>query len=272
MSQKRDVVYLYTFPTVPHVYNISPFAMKVESYLRVNRIPYEMVYTSKFGKKGQIPYVKLNDEEIDDSNVIIPHLKQHFEIQNDDALTTEERATAHAVMRMLEEHTNQIGFYYRYSLHMKDFSAALQVPERMFNARQSFAGRCIASAWCSLQPGWTKKKMKARGLAHHTDSELWKFSFDDLRALSDLLGTKTYFHGDAPHLLDCVVFGHLSQFVFIPLDFPQKKFLEEECKNLTVFVEHFRDQHWPDWEQLCSGDNTKSFEPDCQIKPEALGS
>merc|ERR1712087_191488 len=159
-----DVVYLYTFPTVSHVYNISPFAIKVESFLRVNRIPYEMVYTSKFGKKGQIPYVKLNDEEIDDSNVIIPRLTQHFEVQSDDALTAEERATAHAVMRMLEEHTSQIGIYYRYSLHMKELFAALQIPERMFNARQSYVGGCIASLWGTLQPGWTKKKMKARGL------------------------------------------------------------------------------------------------------------
>jgi len=262
---------LYTFPIVPHAYNISPFAIKVESFLRVYGIPYEMVYTSQFGKKGQIPYVKLNGEEIDDSNVIIPRLREHFSIKSEGSLTAQDRATGHAVMRMIEEHTSQIGFYYRYSLHMKEFYKALDVPDRMFNANKSFAGRIIASLWGCFQPGATKKKMKARGLAHHSDSELWQFSSDDLRALSDLLGTKTYFHGREPHVIDCVIFGHLSQFLFIPLDFPQKKFMQDECKNLVTFVERFRDAHWPDWEKLCSGDASKYSELESGVKPGALG-
>merc|ERR1719443_2780715 len=103
--QKRDVVYLHAFPSTPHVYNISPFAIKVESFLRLHKIPYEMVYTSKFGSKGQIPYVMLNDEEVCDSNVIIPKLKQHFKIDCDAHLTAEQRAVGHTTMRMIEEHT-----------------------------------------------------------------------------------------------------------------------------------------------------------------------
>mmetsp|Transcript_9684 Transcript_9684/g.20825 ORF Transcript_9684/g.20825 Transcript_9684/m.20825 type:complete len:104 (+) Transcript_9684:604-915(+) len=35
-------VYLFTFPPVPRVRNISPFSLKVESFLRLYDIPYEI--------------------------------------------------------------------------------------------------------------------------------------------------------------------------------------------------------------------------------------
>jgi len=250
---KPEVVYLHAFPSTPHVYNISPFAIKVESFLRLHDIPYVMVYTSKFGSKGQIPYVLLNGEEVCDSNVIIPKLKEHFKIDCDARLTAGERAVSHATMRMVEEHTAQIGFYYRYGLHMDEFYEALDIPERLFNSKKSAKGSAISSAWKSVQPGMTKKKMKSRGLAAHSDNELWSFSADDLRAISDFLGDKPYFHGEEASTIDCVLFGHLSQFIFIPIDFPQKHFLLSECQNVVDFVHRFRAAYWPDWEQLCSG-------------------
>jgi len=67
-------VYLFTFPPVPRVRNISPFSLKVESFLRLYDIPYEMVPTFTFSSKGQMPYIRLNSidgMEIPDSNVII---------------------------------------------------------------------------------------------------------------------------------------------------------------------------------------------------------
>merc|ERR1719221_512425 len=207
----------------------------------------------QFGSKGQIPYVVLNGKETCDSNIIIPTLKHHFNVDCDAHLTSEQRAVGHTTTRMLEEHTAQIGFYYRYGLHMDDFYAALDVPERMFDAKESCKGSMIAWAWKRFQPGGTKGKVKSRGLASHSDAELWSFSADDLRAISDLLGQKTYFHGDQASLIDCVLFGHLSQFLFIPMDFPQKKFLLAVCQNVVQFVHRFRDTYWPDWEKLCAG-------------------
>ena len=55
-------VYLHTFPPVPHVYSMSPFSVKVESWLRLHGIDYECVYCMQFGPKGQIPFVLVGDE------------------------------------------------------------------------------------------------------------------------------------------------------------------------------------------------------------------
>ena len=46
----------------------------------MNKIAYESIPTMVFSKKGQIPYIELNGEEIPDSNIIIKRLKQHFNV------------------------------------------------------------------------------------------------------------------------------------------------------------------------------------------------
>jgi glutathione S-transferase len=220
----------------------------LESFFRINNISYEPVYSGKMGSKGMVPYIRLGDpdtgEEMPDSNVVIAHILQQGLAHSETALTSKQRATAHMLIRMLEEHTSQLGFYYRYGLHMKEFLEALDIHERF---PPGFADR-----WGKFQPETTKTKTKYRGLTRHSDDELWGFSNDDIQAISDYLGDKQYFFGDRPSLADCAVFGHLSQFLWIPIDFPQKQYMKEKCPNIVDFMDRFRSEFWSDWEDLCA--------------------
>lgn len=78
---------------------------------------------------------------------------------------------------------------------------------------------------------------------------------EDLQSLEDLFTTdpdKNYFFGRShPSILDCAVFGHLSQFLYIDMEFPHKNYLHENCPGLQRFMEHFKQTHFPDWETLC---------------------
>jgi len=149
-------VYLFTFPPVPRVRNISPFSLKVESFLRLYDIPYEMVPTFTFSSKGQMPYIRLNSidgMEIPDSNVIIDFLTKKFDIGGgggggEALLSAEEKAVAHAVTRMVEEHTTQIGFFYRYGLHMEEFNDAV-IPTDWFGSEARAAADDLL--WCEAQ-------------------------------------------------------------------------------------------------------------------------
>ena len=197
-----------------------------------------------------MPYCKFGENqetgvEVSDSNVIIDLLQQQH-TTTDLTLSPMNRAIAHTIIRMLEEHTAQVGFYYRYALQIREFVDVLEIGDRFGNP-PAFTQR-----WMEKQPSWTKEKTKIRGLTKHSDEALWKFSFDDLKALEDILGDdKQFFFGSVPTLVDCAVFGHVSQFLWIPIDFPQQAFLKEQCPNLVRFMEHFRSTYWHDWEECC---------------------
>jgi len=276
-KNKKTRIVLYTFPPVPSSYSMSPFGLKAESFLRVNNLPYDICYTSAFSKEGLIPYMRLfptshncNDgdvvgEEVPDSNAIIARLLDDptFSTPSQDGLTKQQEAVTHAFVRMLEEHTAQIGFLYRYGLHMPEFCAVTQLRERLFMGDESGLGAFIFKLWSKGQPKGTLQKSKLRNLLRRP-TDLWSTSFEDLRALEDLLegGGPSSSTGDdecacfffgrpEASVLDCAVFGHLSQFLFIQMDFPQKRYLIENCPKLLRFMKHFKTTYWPDWETKC---------------------
>jgi len=245
-------IFAFNLPPVPHVYSVCPFAIKLESFLRINKIPYESIYGGGFSSKGMLPYIRLDHpdketgHEIPDSNVIIERLREELGESSSEAhLTPHQRAATHFLIRMLEEHTQQVGFYYRYGLHIESFIDALDIQHRFRPGVSKF--------WGGRQPEITLNKTKARGLTRHTDEEIWKFSNDDIQAISDMLGDQLFLlGGDKPTLADCAVFGHLSQFLWIPIDFPQRQYLMENCPNVVQFMKQFRATYWPDWEDLCN--------------------
>ena len=280
MATRKKLV-LNTFPPVPNSYSFSPFGLKVESFLRINKIPYEKIYTSSFGKNGTIPYMRIFDDdqtdngpdsffEISDSNQIISFLLKapEFETSQCEAnLTKEQQAISHSFLRMLEEHTSQTGFYYRYHLNMPEFCEATQLRERVFMGDESRLGNTIFGFFKKgMVKGWDRKA-RARGFKRYSSPEVvWAMSCEDLQALEDLLGSndnQNYFFGRShPGVLDCTVFGHLSQLLFIDMDFPQKIYAKENCPCLQRFMENFKQTHFPDWETLCERQPNDSLRDD----------
>lgn len=64
-------------------------------------------------KKGQLPFIELNGEEIADSAIIIKELSAKFEKDLDAGLTQEQRNIAHATISMIENHLVWIVYYWR---------------------------------------------------------------------------------------------------------------------------------------------------------------
>ena len=252
---EKDVVYLMQFPCVPNTRTISPFSLKVETWLRLHKIKYENVYTMQSGSKGQIPYIELNGEEIPDSNVILDKLEEYFEVERVE--NDREEAVAHAVTVMLENHTAKAGFYWRYGHNIEEFLTKVCLwtfPQQAITISKYF------------QPTLTKIGTYCHGLGRHNLKEINHFSCQDLKAISDLLSQKKFFHGDELARIDCTLFGHLVQFLDIPMDFPQKKFMQDSCENLIDHVERIREELWPDWNQMCDKNCMEGFKAEDYIK------
>lgn len=64
-------------------------------------------------KKGQLPFVELNGEEIADSAIIIKELSQKFGHDLDACLSIEQRNLAHATISMIENHLAWVVMWWR---------------------------------------------------------------------------------------------------------------------------------------------------------------
>ena len=212
---ERDVVYLCQFPLVPSVRTISPFSLKLETWLRVAGVKYENIFTRRFhARTGLIPYIELNGEQFTDSSLIIQMLEKRF-TNIDQELSLEQRSVSHLATVMVEHFTAQTGFYYRYGLHMREFVTRLQLEE-------FYASGGMIRVWTLVQPLITRLRSFMSGVSRQEQSVVWDQASQDLQALSTLLGDKQYFHGDSPTTIDCMIFGHLAQFLYIDIGFPQK--------------------------------------------------
>ena len=92
-------------------------------------MPYEPVYTQRFkSKKGQIPYIELNGEQIPDSNQIIEELEKREMAKPDENINPSQKAILHLTKVAIENHTCITGFHWRYAFHMEEFYDKLLAP------------------------------------------------------------------------------------------------------------------------------------------------
>jgi len=263
---EKDVVYLYQFSRCPTIPSASPFCLKVENWLRMTGVSYENVdHKMKWkSKKGQLPFIELNGDEIADSTIIIRELSKHFDKDLDEGLTEEQKNVSHAFESMLNNHTSWVFRWWRYNNPGEFLNTAQLDIKRTLNSRLPNALLNVI-----FRIGFKKNVQQAvgHGLGRHTDKEIYDFGKSDLKALSQLLADKEYFFGKEPHLLDCVAFAHLTQFIYIPFA-GMKEWMETETPNLVSLTERIKTQYWSDWDEICKSLEMNTHIPKKEIDKE----
>ncbi|XP_065359871.1 failed axon connections isoform X1 [Calliphora vicina] len=254
---EKDIIYLYQFSRTPLLPSLSPYCLKVETWLRLAGLKYENVdHKMRFrSKKGQLPFIELNGEEIADSAIIIKELSAKHNKDLDAGLTTEQRNVSYAMIAMLENHLIWILFYWRakypdnvlkgYKVNLQH-ALGLRLPNSILNF---FFKITFGRKWFQ-----GTKKLKAHGIGVHSAEEIEEFGKNDLKVLSEMLDCKPFFFGDEPTTLDVVAFAVLSQLHFLSKDVPYtlRDFMTEKCPNLVGHVSRMKDRCFPDWDEICT--------------------
>lgn len=253
-NYEKDVVYLYQFSRIPLLPSISPYCLKVETWLRLNGIKYENVdHKMKFrSKKGALPFVELNGEEIADSTIILRELSQKFGKDLDAVLTCEQRSVSHAMISMIENHLVWVVMCWRTKNLDQVFKGYKVNLQHVLGTR---IPNGILNFFFKLTVGRKgAKKVKAQGMGVHTPEEVSQFGCSDLKVLSDMLADKPFFFGDEPTTLDVVAFAHLAQILYIDKDTPYslRDYMQENCPNLVGHCSRMKERCFPDWDEICS--------------------
>ena len=104
-SMNDRVVYLHQYPRSTNGPNTSPFCLKLELFLRMTKLPYEVIESCEGGPKGKVPFIEMDGQTVADSDFIVDFLTKKFGLTLDDKLDATQAATAHAVQQMVEENT-----------------------------------------------------------------------------------------------------------------------------------------------------------------------
>ena len=100
----KDVVVLHQFPRGNGCINLSPFPVKLETFLRMNKIKYVVEDDYPMGLKGKSPWITINGVDVADSQLAIEYLANHFGIDMSSHLTTEQRSVARSMRSLIEDH------------------------------------------------------------------------------------------------------------------------------------------------------------------------
>jgi glutathione S-transferase len=253
---EKEVVYVYQFNRTATVPSISPACLKLETWLKLNGIKFETVnHSSKLrSKRGLLPFVELNGEEICDSDYIIKQLAAKFEKEDPAAnLTPEQKNVQHAMVTMVENHLQWAIMHWRVKNAdntLKGFHLDLQ---GMMGTKMPVALLNFVFKHTMLRKGM--KKVKAAGFNGYTPEEIEQFGKDDLKVLSELLGDKQFFFGDDPNHLDLVAFSQIALVLNVDdsengAKCPLKEFINADCTNLVGLVTRMKDRAWGDhWDE-----------------------
>lgn len=218
--------------------NMSPFCVKLETYLRLAKIPYEIRFGDpRKAPKGKIPFIEDGDVRMGDSGLIIDYLKAKYGDPLDAHLSEQEKATMLSIRRMIEEHTYFCMLNLRWSgdeswPHVRDFFMPF-LPKGlggliMRQVRRSALARATH-----------------QGVGRHTREEIIALAKRDVDAYATLLGDKPYFMGEKPTSLDATMFGFLVNAIHTPWQCPVKDYARTKT-NLVAYLDRMLATYWAD--------------------------
>lgn len=222
-------VRLHQFPKV-WGRNISPFTLKLESWLTLTRIPFEVVEVLNPGKgpKGKIPFIEDGGQKIGDSSLVIEHLKRTRKVDIDDDLDDQARAEALALQRLFEDHLYFVGVYSRWidpvGWRMTRRGLFASVPPGVRDIGAALVRRKI------------RRDLVGQGILRHGRDEIYAMGAADLEAVSILLDEGPFFFRGRPHTIDCIAYGFLANLLLVPVDTNLKEFAMR-FTNLAVFCQ-----------------------------------
>ena len=231
------MITLYQFAPALGVRCPSPLCLKLETYLRMVDLPYQVAANADLLKapKKKFPYITDNGKTIADSGFIINYLKETYGDPLDAHLTPKQSGTALAVRRLMEEHLYWIALYFRW------------VDEKNWEIVKDIFFVDIPMPMRLVVPTLARRKairdLYGQGIGRHSRSEVLELGYENIRALSDFLSDQPYLMGSEPTSLDASGYGLLSNLIQASIESPLKDYTLG-FDNLVEYCDRMHTRYW----------------------------
>jgi glutathione S-transferase len=233
------MITLHQFRRVFGLPNASPFCMKVETYLRLAKLDYELANVDNPGKapKKLAPFIVDGNRTIADSALILQYLQKTYGDPLSDGLDDRTRAHHHAIAVMCEEHLYFALVFERWLR-----------PENCHHVREAFFN-AIPGAFRPLMFKLVQRSLRRRlhqqGMGRHSQAEREDLAIEDIRSLADILGDDSFFGGERARQVDCVTLGFLANIIRGP-GAGRIKDAAAGHKNLVSYTDRLLKDVFPD--------------------------
>jgi glutathione S-transferase len=243
-NETTTMITLYQTPEAWGTPNLSPFCVKLESYLRMTGLPYQIKPADlRKAPKGKVPYIEIDGKLMGDSQFIIEYLKSTQGDTLDANLTPEQQAVGHTVRRMLEESTYWHIVYMRW-VDDAGWKAYLPVLETMLPV-------VVGNIMLPVLRRKMMSVLHGQGTGRHSFEEVQALARADITALATLLGDKPFLLGDAPTSYDATVYAFLVGLIAFPLESELKHHTLSQA-NLVEYCARFKSRFFRTWKSANS--------------------
>jgi glutathione S-transferase len=228
------MIKVYQFAPAFGLPNASPFCMKLETYLRMAGLPFELDNTGNVMKapKRKLPYIYDGGTIVSDSAFIIDYLKQKYGDPLDAGLSAQERALSTAFNRLFEE-----------NLYWAVVQTRWAQEDGWQQTKQAFFGEMpLPLKW--IIPPLARRgmlaEMRGHGMGRHAVDEIHAIGCRDIDAAADFLADKPFMLGNEPHSLDATAHAFLANLLWAPVQSPllshaqARPTLEAYCQRMKA--------------------------------------
>ena len=221
---------------------ISPYVTKVVNYMKMTGIDCDIVQQDlgtlgEDAPRGKLPYLVLDDgSKVCDSNEIIAYFKQTRGDPLDAHLSAVEKAQSVAWTRLCDEHLYWSGVIqprWREDAGWETYIPAIvggaEVGPELREALDAFRVHIV-------------EEFNLQGMGGRTDEEVFDIYRVDIDALSDYLGDKPWFMGDAPTTVDATVYSYLRHTMYVPFEWPGREYALAKA-NFVSYCARFRETY-----------------------------
>ncbi len=222
---------LFQFKPMFGLPNASPFCMKLETYLRLAGLDYNVVHLRNRPRSstGKAPYVEIDGELMADSGLIIAHLERSHGHPVDGKLTLAQRAEALAFQRLMEEHLYWVAVYMRWA------DPDTRPQWRPYMQELLGVPVFLAPFVARVAQRQVIKTLRAHGIGRHAPEVIWQMGIADVQALAHWLGGRAWAFDDQPTSLDACIAAFIGNIVRTPWNNP----LTAATLKHTSLVAHF---------------------------------
>ncbi|SEJ15821.1 glutathione S-transferase family protein [Paraburkholderia diazotrophica] len=237
--------------------DLSPFVVKLETWLRFSGIPYEgRIGNLNAMPKKKLPVAVIDGVTVNDSSAIIDYLQhRHPNALSDVRLDRAQRARSAAIKALLETHLYFVIVYLRWAV---DSNMAIYRPYLIEYARLTApppARALIGAVAPAVIPIIRRKVLRQvweQGIARHGYDEIVRMGIDAWQAIADLLGDQPYLLGDEPTTVDATCFAWIHTTAMHAFESPVRDFVAKQ-PALMAYHERIAQRCWPELAKASRG-------------------